>query len=134
MKQSTNKRYVFFTVLALLCVACTPLIGPHSPTAYENATSLKAETLVLLSKANLPYEQHQDEVAEVMLKAEKAYEFVNGVPNNQLSAKQWQILKDPEGDLLGKFFKRWRERGVLSKVLIDEYKNLQQRRLIKLFA
>ena len=45
---------VVFAVLVYLC-GCTPLIGPYSPTAYQNATSLKAETLALMEKATEPY-------------------------------------------------------------------------------
>ena len=38
-------------LLVLFLAACSPLIGSYSPTAYENATSLKAETLALMDKA-----------------------------------------------------------------------------------
>lgn len=116
------KFYLFFMILAL--TGCSALIGPHSPTAYENATSLKAEVLVTLEKANTPYSDNEAEVEGIKLKAEKAYEYVKGVPKNQLSTKQWEILKDPNGDLLGKFFKRWKERSTLSDALIKEYKKL----------
>jgi len=116
------KFYALFMLLAL--AGCSALIGPHSPTAYENATSLKAEVLVTLGKANTPYSDNEAEVEEIKLKAEKAYEYVKGVPKNQLSTKQWGILKDPNGDLLGKFFKRWKERSTLSDTLIEEYKKL----------
>lgn len=117
-----QKIYSIFLLL-LLC-GCTPLIGPYSPTAYENATSLKAEVLAILSKANTPYSENIKEIEDIQLKAEKAYEYVKGVPKNQISAKQWEILKNPDGDLLGKFFKRWKERSTLSDTLIKEYKDL----------
>lgn len=113
-----------FYALLMLLAGCSALIGPHSPTAYENATSLKAEVLVTLGKANTPYSDNETEIEKIKLKAEKAYEYVKGVPTNQLSAKQWEILKDPNGDLLGKFFKRWEERSSLSDILIEEYKKL----------
>ena len=116
------KLYALFMLLAL--AGCNALIGPHSPTAYENATSLKAEVLLALGKANTPYSDNETEINEIKLKAEQAYEYVKGVPNNQLSAKQWEILKNPNGNLLGKFFKRWEERSTLSEPLIEEYKKL----------
>lgn len=41
-----NYRMKLYELLVLLTLAgCRTLIGPHSPTAYENATSLKAELL-----------------------------------------------------------------------------------------
>ena len=122
-----SKRHLsnLYTILLfLLLLGCTPLIGPYSPKAYENATSLKAEVLVILSKANTPYAESKTKIEDIMLKADMAYEFVKGVPGNQISAKQWEILKDPKGDLLGKFFRRWKERNTLSKVIIEEYKQL----------
>jgi|TARA_B100000929_G_scaffold42907_1_gene30544 hypothetical protein len=120
-----NYRLKLFALFMLLALAgCSALIGPHSPTAYKNATSLKAEVLVTLGKANTPYSDNEAEIEKIKLKAERAYEYVRGVPKNQLSAKQWEILKDPNGDLLGKFFKRWKERKTLSDPLIEEYKRL----------
>lgn len=114
------------TLLALVVflLGCPPLIGPYSPTAYENATSLKAEVVAILDRADTPFAENEASIDAVRLKIEQAYEYVRGVPNNQLSAKQWAILKDPDGDLLGKFFKRWEERGSLSAVLKEEYKKL----------
>lgn len=111
-------------IFVFLLYGCTPLIGPHSPAAYENATSLKAEVLSILGKANTPYADNKEKIEAIQLQAEKSYEYVKGVPGSNLSAKQWEILKDPEGDLLGKFFKRWKERTTLSDILIKEYKSL----------
>lgn len=54
----------------------------------------------------------------------KAHEYVRGVPGNSISAEQWEILIEKDGDLLGKFFKRWQERSTLSPVYIDEFKGL----------
>jgi len=122
IKNYRMKLYALFMLLAL--AGCSTLIGPHSPTAYENATSLKAEVLVTLGKANTPYSDNEAEIEAIKLKAEQAYEYVKGVPKNQLSTKQWEILKDPDGDLLGNFLKRWKERSTLSDTIIEEYKKL----------
>jgi hypothetical protein len=112
--------WVFILVLA----SCTPLIGPYSPTAYQNATSLKAATLAVMGKAREPYENYQKEVDSLLVDIDKAYEFVRGIPSNSISARQWEILKDPQGDLLGKFFLRWRQRGILNDVYIEEFRVL----------
>ena len=112
--------WVFILVLA----SCTPLIGPYSPTAYQNATSLKAATLAVMGKAREPYEKYQKEVDSLLVDIDKAYEFVRGIPSNSISARQWEILKDPQGDLLGKFFLRWRQRGILNDVYIEEFRVL----------
>lgn len=111
--------------LAFLClVGCAPLIGPYSPTAYQNATSLKAETLALMEKGTQPYHDYEKQVESLMVDIDKAYEFVNGIPSNSLSARQWLLLKDPDGDLLGKFFLRWKERNTLSESFIHEFEGI----------
>jgi len=108
-------------LIGLLC-ACTPLIGPYSPVAYQNATSLKAETLALMDKATEPYDSHKAEVDKLFVDAAKAYEFVKGIPSNSASTKQWEILTKRDGDLMGKFFGRWSERRTLSADFIKEFK------------
>ena len=111
--------------LACLCLGgCAPLIGPYSPTAYQNATSLKAETLALMEKGTEPYAEYERQIEALMVDIDKAYEFVNGIPSNSLSAKQWLLLKNQDGDLLGKFFLRWKERKTLSESFIHEFQGI----------
>ena len=107
--------------LAMLSLwACSSYIAPYSHFAYQQGISLKVEALALMEKANEPWADHQQEVQELMLKIEKAFEYAKGRPNNELSTKQWQILKDPEQNLLGGFLKRWSTQSTLSEVFIQE--------------
>lgn len=127
MRQYQRKQNITFLVVlaSFLCsVACTPLIGPYSPTAYKNATSLKAETLALMDKATEPYPKYAEKADSLMVGINKAYEYVNGIPSDSLSARQWEILKDPDGNLIGRFFSRWKSRGTLGRVYIDEFKGI----------
>lgn len=59
-----------------------------------------------------------------MVETDKAYEYVHGIPSDNLSARQWEILKDPHGNLLGKFFYRWKSKGTLSRTYIDEFRGI----------
>jgi hypothetical protein len=52
---------------------CTS-ISPYSPTAYQYATSLKVESLMLMDKATEPYATHQAEVAALVTKIDIVYE------------------------------------------------------------
>jgi hypothetical protein len=127
MRRRYNKRQTSFQWILplLLCVAaCAPLIGPYSPTAYKNATSLKAETLALMDKATEPYSKYEQKVESLMVGIDEAYEYVHGIPSDSLSAKQWEILKDPDGALLGRFFSRWKSKETLSRVYIDEFSGI----------
>jgi hypothetical protein len=119
-RRRTALRSVF--ALFLWLAACAPLIGPYSPTAYKNATGLKAETLALMDKATTPYAENEGKVEALMVEIDKAYEYVHGIPSNDLSARHWTILKKPDGDLLGRFFGRWKSEGRLTPVYISEFK------------
>lgn len=100
--------------------ACSSLIAAYSQTAYEQATSIKAESLVLMNQATEPYSQHAQKVAALMLSVDKAYEYAKGRPKNEISTEQWAKMKDPDSNLLGGFVKRWKEQGRLSPVFVKE--------------
>lgn len=111
-------------VLVLLSFHACSYISPYSHFAYQQATSLKAETLALMDKATEPYANHEKEINELETELEFAYEYAKGRPKNELSTKQWQILKDPDRNLLGGFIKRWKEKSTLSSEFIKEAKGL----------
>jgi hypothetical protein len=115
----------FLCAFALtLLAACAPLIGPFSPTAYQNATSLKAETLALMDKATEPYPEHKSEVDRLFVEVGKAHEFVKGIQSNSISEGQWEILIRPKGDLMGKYFSRWQQDRTLRPAFIGEMKSI----------
>ena len=108
-------------VIVVLLVSCAT-ISPFSPKAYEYATTLKVETLALMDLATQPYEDYRTDIHLLLMKIDQAYEYANGLPKNEISARQWEILKDPDRDLLGGFFKYWEEKSTVPKVYIDEMK------------
>ena len=117
---------VFFPIC--LCLfslnGCAPLIVPFDQVAYEQATSLKVEALALMDKATESYSEHEKDANRLSLEAEKAHEYAKGRPKNEISAKQWELLIDPEKNLLGGFLKHWKEKGKLSATFIREAKAL----------
>jgi hypothetical protein len=110
-----------FLLMLLFLVGCPRHIAPYRPEAYEKATSLKVEALNLMDKATEPYAQHQAAAETLRLNLEKAYEDAKGIPQNELAAQMWEILKDPNGNLLGGFLAKW-QKSVLKKPFIDEKK------------
>lgn len=110
-------------LLAVLSIACTSLIAPYNETAYENATSLKAEALALMSKATECYSNHEERVEALLVSVEQAYEFVKGIAENGESTRQWEIIKDPEGNMLGGFMKRWKKAGQLGETFVENAKD-----------
>lgn len=109
-------------LMVLFLVGCPRLIAPYRPEAYDKATSLKVEALNLMDQAAEPYAQHQAAAETLRLNLEKAYEDAKGIPKNELAAQMWQILKDPQGNLLGGFLAAWQQKSVLKKPFIDEKK------------
>ena len=120
--------YWFNFIITLLFISlnyfeCSRQISLFNPTAYEYAVSIKVESLALMDKAVEPFENHKSEVTELKLEIEKAYEYAKGIKKNEITVQQWDILKNPERNLLGGFLKRWEEEQ-LSKTFVGEAKNL----------
>lgn len=102
-------------VVVLTVWSCASSIAVFNQRAYENATTLKAEAYALMDKASEPFADHADEVQAFMTLVDAAYEYAKGIPKNELSANQWRILKDPDGNLLGGFFRLWKKKETLLK-------------------
>jgi hypothetical protein len=117
-------RYLISLLFISFLYACITT-APFSETSYEQATSLKVESLQLMDKATGSYTIHEKEVDDLMTKVEKAYEYAKGRPNNEISTQQWAIMKDPDRNLLGGFIRFWKEKVTLSAVFIkDQKKNV----------
>jgi hypothetical protein len=115
-----NVRLLLLACLALFAVACTPLIAGYSLEAYQNATSLKAETVALINQAQEPFPQHAQEVRALRVRLAAAREFTAGMPRNRLSTAQWDIMNNPTGGLAGGFLARWERDGTLGAGVIRE--------------
>jgi hypothetical protein len=100
---------------------CT-LIARYDQVAYEHATSAKVDTLALMSKAAGSYDDHEKEVEALITQLDKAYEYDRGRQLNKLTVAQWDILRDPNRDLVGGFLKMWKAKGSLSATFIAEKK------------
>lgn len=112
-------------LVLLSCPGCARLaLAPFSETAYHYAITLKVEALALLAQADTPYDTHATEVAALMQRVEEAYEYARGRPNNTESTRQWEILKDPNRNLLGGFVQRWQQQGTLSPTFIAEFQGV----------
>jgi len=113
-----------FITLSVLFLAGCATIAPYSQAAYEQATTLKAEALILVSRATEQYSQHRIEAERVRLDMHRAYEYAKGRPKNEISTRQWEIVRDPEGNSLGGFLSRWEEDGVLSETFVAEARHV----------
>ena len=118
MLKSHSLAYVI--VIAATLAACAT-ISPYNEKAYENATSVKAEAIKLLGKANEPYSTHQKDIDTLELDASKANEFAKGLSQNTDIVKQYAIILNQDGGLLYGALKKWKTKDRLSDVEIAEF-------------
>lgn len=111
---------IIFTFVGIL--GCGHYIAPYNETAYQNATDLKVESLALVDKSTEPYSDHVQDVQSLMIKIDQAYEFAKGLPKNGITTKQWEIIIDPNRNMLGGFIKKWEADGELREVFVKEFK------------
>lgn len=109
-----------FALAIFACLAACSFIAPYDQAAYDKATGAKATALALMNKATDSYSSHQKDADAASLEIDKAYEYDHGRgADNAETIKQWEILKDPNGNLFGGFLRRWREKGSFSQDYID---------------
>lgn len=105
--------------LALAASACTP-IASYDEHAYQQTTSLKVQALELMGKATEPYARHRNEIQNLELQVREAYEYAKHLPHNEITARQWEILMNPEGHSLFGFFSLWKDKGTLDATFVQE--------------
>jgi len=120
MIERMTHRYLVLWELLLVTLAggCASSTAEYDRAAYQQAVSLKVESLVLMDKAVEPYSNHEASVDALLVNLEKAYEYDKGRPKNEAVTRQWEILKDPNRRLLGYFLQRWRDEKQLSKAYV----------------
>jgi len=117
-------------VFAGLCLAlssCSPSIAPFSLSAYEMAVDLKVDALRLMDNAEQPYADSSKKIADLKVSMDKAFEFAAGRPKNVHSTEQWNMMNDPDRNLMAGFLLRWEEETSLSRTFIVEAKKIISR-------
>lgn len=124
MKYLIKKNVSILSIIlfSVILSGCSLLIDRYDKIAYQNATSIKVDSLALMGKATTPYTKNESAVDTLQIKLEKAYEYAKGRPKNDIVTKQWEIMKNPNRNLLGGFLVRWKKKGVLSETFITEAK------------
>lgn len=120
MQTLASRNLVALFTCALLA-GCT-LIAHYDQAAYEHATNAKVDTLALMTKATESYSEHQKEVEALVLELDKAYEYDRGRQLNKITVAQWDVLRDPNRNLVGGFLKMWKAKGSLSAIFVAEKK------------
>ena len=107
-------------LLARAVAACAPTIAGYDVEAYKAATSLKAETDAVLSHGAEPYAANAEKVEALSVRLNAAHEYAAGTARNVNSARQWELMVDPNQGLAGGTLRQWRERGQFHQAFITE--------------
>lgn len=110
---------IIIPVLVLFIQSCAS-IGLFSESAYNQAVKLKVKSLALMSKATDGYSNHSGEIDSLKTELKFAFEYAKGRPDNEITAKQWEIMINPDRNLIGGFLRIWKEDLVLSPVFVSE--------------
>jgi hypothetical protein len=110
-------------VLTLFLVSCKSLkTAVFDQYSYQQAISLKVESLNLMDEAVEVYTEHASDIETLQLDLQKMVEYEKNKPDNEISYAMWKIIANDERNLLAGFLKRWEEKSQLSQVFIKEAK------------
>ena len=107
--------------LLILSLGCASTIANYDQVAYENATSLKVETLALMDRAGDPYDHHATDIADLSMRLQKAKEYAQGFQHNEDVITQWTTLVGDSG-ILGRFFNEWHSQPISPPAYLQDKK------------
>lgn len=123
VKSASKLKTIAFIIGLLAFVGCAS-ISSFDHQAYVYTTSVKVDALNVMDLATSDYEAHSKEVKDLQTQLQKIYEYEKNRPKNEITLKQWDILLNPDGHLLGGYLKRWKTEKTLSKTFVMEAKKL----------
>lgn len=122
MSHRANPCYRVWLIMLLLgaSTACVHLAG-YDQRAYENATSLKAQTLALLDRSTLEsFDDTRNSVNALRVELSAAYEYANGIQFNNEAAKNWRDLIGNDDSMIQGWLSLWQSQGRLSAIFAGE--------------
>jgi hypothetical protein len=122
MKHLRTTTFISSFFILLGSVGCAPSLSLYDQYALAQAISVKVDALNLMDQATDDYQAHQKEIAALNTEIEKIYEYDKWRTKDSLTIKQWDILKNPDGHLLGGFLSNWKKHGKESSVFIGDKK------------
>ncbi|WP_338359907.1 hypothetical protein [Yeosuana marina] len=117
------KHTIAVLLLSSLLFSCNSLkTAVYDQYSYQKTIEIKVEAENLINKASTPYQDHLQDIGELGLEIQKIIEYEKNKPNNEITFAMWQILADKDKNLLVGFFKRWKDKGQLNAIFVEEAK------------
>ena len=105
------------TLLLLLSVGCG--VARFQQQSIDIAVDLRQQSTALMAQATEPFEDHSDSVEALRERLQDALRGEQARVDNRESVRQWTLLANPEGALLGGFLSRWETQGTLGQLFIN---------------
>jgi preprotein translocase subunit Sec63 len=112
------KQYSLCILAAILLAACAG-IPAYTQNDLDKITALKQEAAALMSETQDNYANHAEELTNFNTRMREVINSAKQKKDNTEIIKQFTILNDPNGSLLGKALADWKTKGTLSKVYAE---------------
>ncbi len=116
--------------VTLFICSCKTFIATYDPYSYTQLSTLKVDVLNVMSKANEDYSTHANDVEQIKIEIQKAYEYDTHKPKNEIMTKMWKflyesLLSDEMEGIAGHqhkkgFFNKWKAEKKESQNFVDE--------------
>jgi hypothetical protein len=119
-----SKKLLWLAPMVFIFLSACTTISSYDQYAYAAAVGLKVDTLNLVGMATENYASHAQEISDLTLRLNKAYEYDRGRPLNQKSVQLWEYLliakpDDPDSGVYQRFVQLWKTQGRLSAGAVD---------------
>lgn len=117
------KHTIAVLLLSSLLFSCNSIkTAVYDQYSYQKTIEIKVEASNLMDKATTPYTDQLQDIGELGLEIQKIIEYEKNKPNNEITYAMWQLLADKDKNLLVGFFKRWKDKGQLNAIFVEEAK------------
>ena len=102
-------------------------VASRDQAALQDAFLLRTKTLALLDKGTESYASHRQEVTDLNVELQRAFDRERSRPNNTNTVQMWETLLNENSPLPGsgiypRFIKQWETKGTLKPVYISNKK------------
>lgn len=119
-----NLLYLFFVALfaaSFSLQSCSTKMSPRDDYSLEETESIKIETVELMKRAGKDYSTMSEPVNALKSRINNLmdYERDKGEMNTK-TVQMWELLMNPDQNLVGGFLNRWKNEGKLNGVFMKE--------------
>ncbi|MEI6892640.1 MAG: hypothetical protein V5783_10765, partial [Pontiella sp.] len=66
------------------------------------------------------YTNHIAEAESILVQVRKAHEYAKGIPDNEMTVAQWELVADPSGGGIVGYIGDWKEVGQFAEFEVEE--------------